>query len=241
MPLILKLKARAIRYLGILFVLVATAVSLKRTAFIAVSFGLITYAIIKHFLNIRAKRNSIISVIIIIAISAIAIYSYDVVSEKYHFDLQQRFQSLLIDGGSGRDAIYKGVIDLQLKSSVFDWVFGHGQGAVASKSPDELTAHDDFLEVLYDYGIIGLLLYVGIYIQLVRQLMRMLSNTSDLAAPFAASIMMFIVISLFSHLLIYLTYFYLLCLFWGISIAEYEISQKQMAGLYEIGLKQEGL
>ena len=219
LPFILKLKARLLRYSGILFVLVATAISMKRTAIIAVLLGLSTYAIAKHMLNIKLKRSGIVSGVLIIVISAFVIYSYDYYAEKYHFDLQQRFQNAMVDGGSGRDSIYKDVVDMQFKSSVFGWVFGHGQNAVAIENG--ISAHNDFLEILFDYGLIGFVLYLGIYVKLIRQLRQMLSSSSELMAPFAASIVMFFVISIFSHLITIPTYCILLCLFWGLNLAEY--------------------
>ena len=230
-PLILKLKIVVLRYSLVLFVLVATAASLKRTAIIAIVLGLSTYGIIKGILNMKLKRSSTISLILVLITAGIVVYSYDYYSEKYHFDLYKRFISLEVDDGSGRGVIYKDVVDLQFKSNILGWVFGHGQGAVIMNTFSGKSAHNDFLEVLFDYGIFAFLLYLGIYHQLLRLLIRMLSVSSDLAAPLGASIVIFITVSLFSHLIIYPTYFVLLCLFWGISLAEYE-NEENAVGRY---------
>lgn len=76
--------------------------------------------------------------------------------------------------GSGRSEIWKAVARLQLRQTPLDWVIGSGLLAVQRGTQvtimRRLDAHNSLLDMLFDLGLIGLLLYVAHYIRLVRDL-----------------------------------------------------------------------
>lgn len=82
------------------------------------------------------------------------------------------------------------------------------------------SAHNDILEVLYDFGLLGLLLYLIIIINLCKKALYGIQKKIKNYDAFAASLVLFLVISMFSNLIIVPTYFFLLCQFWGIMINE---------------------
>ncbi len=127
--------------------------------------------------------------------------------------------SILDDRGSGRLDIYNEVIRLQSESDIYSWVLGHGHDTVRKfntmEGSEYLSAHNDWLEVLFDYGLPGLVLYFSIYFVLLYEIIHLLKRRSYLGPPMAASYALFIVISFSSHLVLYASYFAYLMAFWG--------------------------
>ena len=72
-------------------------------------------------------------------------------------NVTNRFEAMNEDEGNGRLDIYSDVFVQYLDSDLFSQLFGHGYNmvSVVLKGP---SAHNDFLEVLYDYGIIGFII-----------------------------------------------------------------------------------
>lgn len=74
--------------------------------------------------------------------------------------LQDRIEETLEGSSSGRDIIYMQIWDAWLNSDFLLMMIGHGPISTLSASIN--YAHNDWLEILYDFGIIGLVLYIGI-------------------------------------------------------------------------------
>ena len=69
--------------------------------------------------------------------------------------------------GSGRAAFYEIVFDGWLNADIFHFLFGYGIGAVnqllLSKFGIAISAHSGFLDILYSYGLIGMIIYLSIF------------------------------------------------------------------------------
>ena len=112
-----------------------------------------------------------------------------------------------------RLTLYREVFSLIENSSLNEVIFGHGQNAVLQYT-HEFSAHNDFLEVFFDYGIIVFLVYIFLHYQLIKNSLRLIKQKSYFAAPFSVSYILFIVLSMISHVVIY-PYFFILTAFWG--------------------------
>lgn len=123
-------------------------------------------------------------------------------------------------GGSGRSEIYIGIIELLGKSSGSELLFGHGYNAI-----DRILyigSHNDFLMVLYNYGLIGLGLYLIFFIQLIKDFVRLRQQDSPYAFAFGISLVIFLCISMTSNVLNTQIQFLLLCVFWGMVMPKRE-------------------
>ena len=78
-----------------------------------------------------------------------------------------------------------------------------------------ITAHNDYLEVLYDFGIIAFVLYVSFVVQLLKMCRRLIAMKSEYAPAIGASLAIFFVNSMVSHIWIYNQYLIIFALFWG--------------------------
>ena len=166
--------------------------------------------------NFQAKVNIIFASILILSIIAGFIVFY---VQSNNLTLFDRLSNLSEDGGSGRDIVYQYTWEMILNSDFNDLLFGHGFNTVYHNSVLNLSAHTDTLEVIYDYGIIGIILYCIFIINIFRLYKTIRKYKPEYAAAYAASLVIFTILSLFSHLIIYPSHFLFLCAFWGLSIS----------------------
>lgn len=226
LPIIFMMRANIFKFLGTVVVTIALFLSTKRTGIIALAVALIVYFLLNNSHNQKMRKNYFITVIIVISSVTAFIFLFNYFSDQTGGYLLNRFTTIEEDQGSGRMDIWKNTISLQLDSNFEGWIMGHGLNAV-SRSFVGFSAHNDFLEVLYDYGIIGLILYVSLYIQLFSIAFKMHQNKYQYFPSFAISCVLFFILSLFSHLIIYPTFFIYVSFFWGMTIADFENSKLQ--------------
>lgn len=204
-----------IRLKWVIIVLLSLCVllSLKRSSTIIMvcCVAIIYYSDFLH--NKKLKVSTIFTGFLIVILFVGALF---VVSDQTAMVIQ-RFESIEDDGGNGRAEIYDDVYRRYISSTPDQQIIGHGFDAVRRDSSFfiPLSAHNDFLEVLYDFGIIGLLLYVLIHFSLIKWTIRLFRTGSQLAFPALISYVCFFVMSMVSHLILYPTYFGLITAFWA--------------------------
>jgi len=221
LPFILMMKNNILKLLGIATVTIALFMSTKRTGIIALAISLIAYYILNVFSKENKRKSKLISIIAILLAGAAFTVLFIYISDQTGGYLLNRFTTIEQDEGSGRTDIWINTINLQLDSNALGWLIGHGYNSVANTFVG-YSAHNDFLEVLYDYGIIGFSLYVVFYVQLIGIGKKMYRYNYRYLNSFAISCILLFVLSLFSHLIIYPTYFIYLSFFWGMTIADFE-------------------
>ena len=135
-----------------------------------------------------------------------------------------------LDSGDPRDELREIAFNMIINSDFFPMLFGHGYDMMMYNSPEKLPTHNDYLEVIYDYGIIGFVMYLNFFIQLFIFGRKLLKLKSSYAAPLFASIVILSLCSFFSHIFLYHHYSSLLILFWAITIGDYQnrLSDKRL-------------
>lgn len=146
----------------------------------------------------------------------VAVYA----NEKMGGVIFERFASILSDKGSGRDKVYKATFDLIINTDFTSFLFGHGWNSVVLKSKANLSAHNDLLEVLYDFGVFALLLYLFVWIELVKYFRSMIRRNSKYAPVMAFTIVSFLVNSMVAHVLLYPSYIASFAIVWGYIIGK---------------------
>lgn len=201
------------KWIIIILLLLCTFLSLKRSSTIIMG---VTVAIMYYFdflYNKKLKLTTFFTgfLIIISLVSVLYFMSNNVAI------VTQRFESIEDDGGNGRNKIYEDVYNRYISSSPKKQILGHGFDGVRrdSQSIVPLSAHNDFLETMYDFGAIGLLFYVLIHLSLIKWTISLYRARSQLACPVLISYVCFFVMSMVSHLILYPTYFGLLTAFWA--------------------------
>lgn len=192
----------------ILFIVVAFAIilsSMKRGGAAALIIGLIVYFMV--YLKIRSyniiKAFTILVVVLSVLAAAFLFFgSQEVEGER--MTLVERFENVGQDGGSNRDRVYSKTIDMIASQDGIGWFVGNGYNAVLVDSTIHYSAHNDYLEILYDYGIIGLLMYVFFTLSFFRLALRLTLKKDELAPIVCFQFSNFILMGNVSHIFIYM-------------------------------------
>jgi len=147
--------------------------------------------------------------------------------------LFSRLQRLGQDGGSGRISIYEEIFNSLESSSFFQLLFGHGYNSVIKITTEEVTAHNDFLEILYNYGIFAFFIYLLIHYQLLKKTIYCLKKRNTYAFSMTYTYVIFIILSSISHIIIY-QYFLILIPYIALVFAKTEEEQVEESEIPEI-------
>lgn len=224
LPFFLLSNNKLLKWGSVVFVAVLMVFSMKRGGILSFSLALIVFyyvSLISEKRKIKFKSFLWMLCVLIIIFSIISVGF-----ESYYDDLIFRFTSIKDDGGSARDQVYEVTWRMVKESDVLSLCIGHGWNMVVEKSPMGLSAHNDFMEVIYDFGLFALFIYVYFYYKLYKTMFRMIKNHSEYAAPFAFSVIIFTVNSTISHVLIYPFFFIASTAVWGYILGKEKMSNQ---------------
>ena len=217
LPFALLSEKKVIKWGGTVLVLYTLLLCMKRTGFIAFVVGIVIYILVEYRSAPKgSKKRAFVLLGGLLALTAM--YFFIMENTRGTFSVIDRLLSTGQTSNEGREDVWPVVISMIRYSDIIALIFGHGFDTVIENSPLALSAHCDFLEVIYDYGVSGLLLYLTFYKRLWNGFIKMYRQGSELAAPMSFTFVTAFVVSLFSHLIIFPTYFLGFCLFWGLAM-----------------------
>ncbi len=216
-PFAFLLKNTKLRYIILVLTFISVIISSKRGATIAISLVIIFSLIKDSFQWKHLLRNLIYGAIMLVGLffileKTISIIDVNVINrfEKTDFEEESRMY-LYIDTWNSyisKDMTHK-IFGSGYRSTAID------RGGLLSK-----TAHNDYLEVLYDYGILGLILYLYLTWQIVNRLKIMYRIGGKYFHAYFSAFIIFFVMSMVSHLIIYPTYFAYIVIIWALTEAQ---------------------
>lgn len=161
-PLIGLFFDKFIEYIFIGGILVLVLIGAKRGALLcaAVEFFLFLYFYSK---STRISRSPIRYVWLVIAVSIIVYIGKDIFQGTDY--LQQRYDQTISGDSSLRDEIYSMAFYKFLNQNLFQQLFGNGMSSTLSILGG--YAHQDWLELLINNGLLGVILYLFIFINLL--------------------------------------------------------------------------
>ena len=222
------LKGKIKRIIIILMEFLAVFMVNKRTALISFCVALVAYLLIYSWINEKNKVSAILRTVIMATIVVCVFYKISIyIDIKYNMNIYNRLFNIMEDGGSGRTDIYQKVWAAFKNSSFVEKLFGHGMNA-AGMVGGAGYAHNDFLEVLYNYGVFAFVSVVVFYLSLIMQSFKMTRNRSPYAASFIFSLIIGLFLAMFSYFLIFYTYVTCIMAFWGYVLA---LEKKRIKGL----------
>jgi len=193
--------------------LIIICFSMKRTAIVSMGAAMIFgYGI--EFLQQKRKLNLkyLISLLIIIILSAIVLVKINEISDGWIF---HRFRNVKLDGGTKRLDIFYAVFNLLKSSSGYELLFGHGHNSVRNFMFKGYSAHNDWLECFFDYGGVGLMIYIFLHKMLLRKIYDLFKKKSVYTPAFISSYIIFLAMSFTSHLIMYPYVFTIVTILWG--------------------------
>lgn len=138
----------------------------KRGALIVGSIGLLSFTY--YQLKTLEKKNRLWNYIFIfLAMGALWYYGYEFFSSNEHF--VERIQSIGEGNSSGRDLIYANIFSTWYNSDSFTHLlFGFGFADLANLMG--IYAHNDWLQLLSDFGLMGVSVYFILFISAYKNL-----------------------------------------------------------------------
>lgn len=149
-PFLFFLKNRKLIMFFLLLICLFTLFSQKRSVIFFLNLSLIVAAFI-YFIKYSKVKLSIISVIVIL----FGFSFFDSLKNAEFMSLAiHRFEN---DGDNGRDQISNQVLAQFYDGNMINYLFGYGYSATVKHNG--VPSHNDFLEIVYDFGIFSLICY----------------------------------------------------------------------------------
>lgn len=184
-------KALSIIVMTVFYIIVLLAV--KRGAILIYS---VVYFFFIYTIFYRSKLYFKIALLISFSIIAFMLAAY------FIDDIELLLFRFSLEGGSGRDIIYSSVLESFYDSSFVELLFGHGFLSVKeltfSRTGTAMMAHSDYLEILLDIGVCGLISYLGVLISLTFYIYKLPKKFSFEKKVLIACCFIWIVKALFS-------------------------------------------
>ena len=226
-PIVLMSENKKIVTLGIAINLFAALISAKRGALLAMVASLVIWM----YTDLRDQRNrkKIFKVLLYIVIAVVACFAVEIVVEKLDLDILRRMESLVNgedSSGSGRTEIWSMYWDYLKNDSLLNSIFGRGYTAT-KRNPSLIGlgmgwAHNDFLQVFFDYGIVGLLLFCSIVYKLFANYLSMRKSGYRFHRQFLISLVIFLFGCSMSMTTVQPQWFLAMAAFWGFVVGDYE-------------------
>ena len=227
LPWIASVRSLKSRWLAVGVLAIITFFSLKRSALIILFIGLVLLLFDRGAPMV--KRSSSSKVLIIIIISVVAGFLLYSPASPLN-DVKTRFENIESDGGNGRTDLYAVVYSMYSNLPFMNKALGAGYKRVqyeltGGALDSSLSAHNDFLEVLYDYGFVGEVLYIVLLLSLLFRAIKFIRIRAWYGTASLLSFFVILILALFSNLIIYPTYIVFLASFWAFSENRYRLNQ----------------
>lgn len=232
LPFILLLNNKIIKVLLIIIFGIIAYISMKRSIIIGYTFAILIYLILqlilskKNILKQNTKKNQTF-IILLLVIFAIIIFRQinTFVFKEMPITPLQRFEMINETGGSGRVDIYKTIWTNIYYGDFYHFLFGHGYKAVL-KINNDMLAHNDLLEIFYDFGFLVLFVFIFIAMKILSYGFKMLKRNdrlyfSQIISAFFAGYLLWIILGSLNCFIYSVVYFPIMALFFGIIIGFY--------------------
>lgn len=198
LPIMLACDKRWLRVISILIVSVIIISSIKRGGLIALVLGLFAYLIVSQFVTKKGFKTAVILFITLVAL----IILFYVLINYLGDNIIERLSDRDDETGSGRLDIWNSLIQRLSMQDFESWIFGNGHLSTTKYSWENLTAHNDFLEIIYNYGIFNFIFYVLFFGSTTLYTITAIRQKNTYAPALAAILTIFAVLSVVSIIIL---------------------------------------
>ena len=214
LPFVMLFSNKKAQFVGVFLIFAAIVLSLKRGGIITCVLSIVAYYMVSF--HVQGKRiTGKAKFIFAVTIMAIIVGGLLFMNNIRGGLIYERFASIESDGGSGRNMIYAITLKMIQDSNERDLLFGHGWNFVCQDAPFRMSAHNDYLEAMYDMGFVGFLFLLFLLYNVLLQMGGVIKAKSIYAPAYAASFVIFLVNTQISHVFLYPMYMSVLTMFWG--------------------------
>ena len=191
LPYVFAISPKKLKLIFFLITLLAIMMTGKRAGFLCMAF-----IFVLNFLTTVQYESKIKKIIFAFVIILTLFFVQDAIVSYFNLDIFTRLEKLNSDGGSGRAERWSAVLNaVAYNSNPIQLLFGHGYGSTVAFVGH---AHNDFVELLYDYGFILFLLYVLLYVFLIKDALKMKLQGYPYVREFTSTIVVMLFLAMFS-------------------------------------------
>lgn len=204
------------------FILVAIGVilSFKRSGFLII---LITgFFLFKNLLTSNSKNIKYKSLFIICTIVCIIFAIQYIGLEKFTI-MQERMDNISEDKGSGRLSIMEYFFEYFQSYRIDEYLLGHGYGGFGAFFKQNNSSHNDFIEVFFSHGILGLIAIIIMAYKIIKNTVKL--RKTVIFIPMISFCSMYIIFNLVSC--VYHYYNFSLPIFIFIAYTDFIITNKK--------------
>ena len=231
LPIILINTVKRYKIVPFLIAFACILMSNKRGAFFILAAMMVIYYILPSGTNKRS--NNLVGRFVLVSIVLAVAYFFMIwMTSIYDFNMLNRMEQIEEDGGSGRWDRWVFLVSKFFGSnSIIRLMFGYGSGAVL----DLLSgghAHNDFVELLFDYGIVALILYIVFYVAMIREGLSMYKRGYSYTREYFCSVAIAIGMSLYSFYAIDYTWITCSSVCFGMILSDWNKYKKYAYGQF---------
>lgn len=207
-PLVMLDNARWKKIVATVLLIIIVFLSLKRGGIVAIVLGYSLYFLL-------SSNKHLVRKLVVAGVSVtLLIYALPKINEYTNGTLMVRYEFTQNQGDEeGRTSMYPIVWRSVWDSSPAEILVGHGHNGVVNDNVLQgLSAHNDYLEFLYDYGVFGLILLLVYQVRLFRITIRS-HKTKECFLSTILALTSIVVLSMVSIIFSYY-YFLLIIPFW---------------------------
>lgn len=201
------IKKTIIKYLLFIPMLIFAILLAKRSAMIIFSLELLIFSYYQIKGNNRKRGWGVVLLYIIIGIAAYVIVTTQF-SQFVNHSLT-RFTLVQEDRGSHRLDIYYKTFENIENFTVSEYLFGRGFGSFVETG--HTNAHNDALQLFYEYGFVGLAFYVVFIVLLIKRSKVIKKYMNEYYIGYLFCIITVVVLGVFSNLITFNSYFAFVC------------------------------
>ena len=200
LPLVLIYPSKIGKTCWTIIISLAVFSSVKRGGVLALALAMLAYIITNQLVSKQGKFTKIIIGFCVLT-AFIAIFAY--IGTMGDNNIFERFESIQEDNGSGRTDVWTEAWRLINNQGIFTYFVGNGFNTVVHNSRYVLSAHNDYLEAWFDFGLIGMLLYIISLCLLFKDIFECLKTKKEYAPAMSVLGAQIIVLTMISHIAIY--------------------------------------
>lgn len=216
LPLLFLNKKLFLRILFLSISIFCVFISLKRSGFFIITL-LVLYMLYEYGFGTSLKKKYLFAIIAVFALFLLN-DALDNMGFSYEMRMMERLESMESDGGSGRTLLAKESLDRVYEMNFIELIIGKGYSAIDSEKGQTRgfhSFHNDYSEVMYSFGIIGLVTLLIFIWQLLQSCFKVKYINKDLQLPLVSSFIILIVFSFTSSVFHYFSFMLPLFIFWG--------------------------
>ena len=214
-PMVLLSKQKWQVFFGAAMVFISVSISNKRTALLA----FLLCALFWMLKSLKGKKLSIrVGLLcLFVAVYVSGFYFFNYLIRLFGVNIVDRLEGAMSNGGtwSGRTEIWTSLLDYIKSDNIIFNLVGRGYRSMSKAKMGLSEAHNDFLQILFDYGVFGLVLFVTFIVQLIHRAVQLSRENSKMSLAFSISLVLYMTCAMVSQVMVYPYWFLGIAALWG--------------------------